>query len=53
MAISAGATARRAMVAVGVILLAMATPARWITQLAPAAETPLASPALQALRAAA
>jgi len=45
MAISADATARRAIVAVGVILLAMATPARWMTQLAPAAETPPASPA--------
>ena len=45
MAISADTTARRAIVTVGVILLAIATPTRWVTQLAPAAETPPASPA--------
>ena len=45
MAISANAIARGAVTAVGLILLAIVTPARWITHPALAAEAPLVAPA--------
>jgi cytochrome c553 len=44
MAISADAIARRAVTAVGLILLAIATPARWVAQPALAADAPPVAP---------
>jgi len=48
-AISTNPIARVAIVIAGLIVLAIATPARWVTQLAPAAETPPAASALSSV----
>jgi cytochrome c553 len=49
MAASADAIARGGVTAVGLILLAIATPARWVTQPALAAEAPAVAPALSVI----